>query len=198
MAKKNSSLTDHQMIVTPTPPTIAKKTPVKKTLTKKAAPKKTAPKKTTQSKSVVLNDKKVKDLLDTITKLTVDLDYSKLQRSNTEQESARWESKANDLQIEYDSLKKSFNAIEMTRQVLCENVDSLSNELETTKGLLTDAVKKANHANDVLTSKQREIENTNINFVKLNNLYTAASQENENLKKELTALKSKWYHRLFN
>lgn len=184
---------------------VKKKTPVKKTTTisKKTA---TATRlRSSRKPPVSLTDAKIKDLLEIITKMTVDYDklysiHAELQNEYTKsnQEKMRWESRANDVQIEFDALKKTYSMSEMTKNVLIDSGDKMTEELNTTRGLLTDANGQLNHINELLASKQREIENTNINYVKLNNLFTTASQENQQLRKELKELQDKWYNKLFN
>lgn len=182
---------------------VKKKTPVKKTTTfsKKTA---TATRLRSSRKPVSLTDAKIKELLQTITKLTIDLETAndsvkniQIELTQVNQEKVRWESKATDIQIEFDALKRSYSMCETIKNVLIDSGDKMTEELNTTRGLLFDCQAQVNHYTDLLPIKQREIENINVNYGKLNNLFTTASQENQQLRKELKELQDKWYNKLF-
>lgn len=181
-----------------------KKTAVKKTVSRETKvatetrlrANKTAVKKKTTGK-VLLNDEKIKELLETITKLTIDLESANETVKRLIMQKITCESKTNDLQNEFNALNKTYTMSEMTRNVLADSADKTVEELNTTRSLLIDCNAQLNYTNELLTSKQRELENTNINYVKLNNMFTTASQENQQLRKELKELQDKWYNKLF-
>lgn len=219
MAKKSTIITATGPVeVTPTKKPAAKKAPAKKAAVKRPA-------KTVATKPVILKDKNVKELLDHIAQMQVDLDKAnkdlevyKTEDKNRElvvnklqQEKSSWESKCNDIQIEYNSqkreleicknlanrLEKELLAQQNTKDVLAQGFDQATTELEAVKGLYNDALTKAKYNGELLQAKQRELENTNINYVKLNNLHNVASTENTQLKKQLETLKNKWHVKLF-
>jgi invasin B len=188
--------------------------PVKKAAPKKAA-KKAAPKKAIKSKeadlNVILTEEKVKDVLDEVTYLTVELDQERTksqelsaENSILSQKAFRLESEVNDHRIEHTSTKNQLDNMttlqetgERMRQLLANQNDTLIKEKEEIDNLYRNAVNRIDSLELILDAKQIEMEELKQQFDQVNAMLDRSFLDNTALKKANTDLESKWYHRLF-
>jgi len=193
--------------------TIKKPAPSKqelaKSAVKSAAAKRAAiTKKLKKESEVILNDEKIKDLLDSIAQMTVDLDLVTHQRNlleldisaymltnndlrkeveNLRREKLHWESTCSDFQLELETQKAMF-------QNISKMADDATKQNENLTSMYSDSITINSSLRESLQNQQNEIENNKINFSRLQNAF-------DREKSILTAIQDKqnnvWYKRLY-
>lgn len=179
-----------------------------KSAVKSAAAKKAAvTKKAKKENDIILNDEKVKDLLDAIATMTVELDkavadaetfFNELQITRSvnddlrkevyilRNENIRLDSKCSDYEIEMETQRKMFTNVSLL-------ADESVKQTEDLKSIYSDAIQINSDLRESLMDKQRELETSHINFVRLK---SAFEHEKSILTDLQTKIDQKWYNRL--